>query len=135
MQLPENADPDLLRWLDLNVRQQQQQGHSMVEVFLPLGDISADQLRSLAHLCRKHVQDTIRTTVDQNLLIRWVANGDLIEFHDGLKALSLAQVGAGRLRDVTACPGTDSCKLGITSSRGLAALLHEKFNNGLGRHR
>ena len=132
LQLPENADPDLLRWLDLNVRQQQQQGHSMVEVFLPLGDISADQLRSLAHLCRKHVQDTIRTTVDQNLLIRWVANGDLIEFHDGLKALSLAQVGAGRLRDVTACPGTDSCKLGITSSRGLAALLHEKFNNGLG---
>jgi sulfite reductase (ferredoxin) len=132
LQLPENADPDLLRWLDLNVRQQQQQGYSMVEVFLPLGDISADQLRSLAHLCRKHVKDTIRTTVDQNLLIRWVANGDLIEFHDGLKALSLAQVGAGRLRDVTACPGTDSCKLGITSSRGLAALLHEKFNNGLG---
>ena len=85
-----------------------------------------------AHLCRKHVKDTIRTTVDQNLLIRWVANGDLIEFYDGLTALSLAQVGAGRLRDVTACPGTDSCKLGITSSRGLAALLHEKFNNGLG---
>ena len=132
LQLPENADPDLLRWLDLNVRQQQQQGYSMVEVFLPLGDISADQLRSLAHLCRTHVKDTIRTTVDQNLLIRWVANGDLIEFYDGLKALSLAQVGAGRLRDVTACPGTDSCKLGITSSRGLAALLHEKFNNGLG---
>ena len=131
LQVPANPDDDLLRWLDLNVHPQQQTGYSMVEIFLPLGDISADQLRALAHLCRKHVKDTIRTTVDQNLLIRWVANGDLIEFHDGLKALSLAEVGAGRLRDVTACPGTDSCKLGITSSRGLAALLHEKFNNGL----
>ncbi len=131
LQVAANPDDDLLRWLDLNVHPQQQTGYSMVEIFLPLGDISADQLRALAHLCRKHVKDTIRTTVDQNLLIRWVANGDLIEFHDGLKALSLAEVGAGRLRDVTACPGTDSCKLGITSSRGLAALLHEKFNNGL----
>jgi sulfite reductase (ferredoxin) len=48
-----------------------------------------------------------------------------------LRELSLADAGAGRLVDVTACPGTDSCKLGITSSRGLAALLHEKFKNGM----
>jgi sulfite reductase (ferredoxin) len=68
--------------------------------------------------------------VEQNLLVRWVSNADLLAFHEGLKALGLAAVGAQRLMDITACPGTDSCKLGISSSRGLAADLHEKFNNG-----
>ena len=129
--VPENADPELLRWLEINARPQQQDGYSMVEVFLPLGDISGDQLRGLANLCHQHVKDTVRTTVDQNLLVRWVPNADLPAFYQGLKALDLAAAGAGRLADVTACPGTDSCKLGITSSRGLAAVLHEKFNNGM----
>jgi len=129
--VPDNADAELLRWLEINARPQQQAGYSMVEIFLPLGDISGDQLRGLANLCERHVKDTVRTTVDQNFLVRWVPNGDLPAFYEGLKALDLAAIGAGRLADVTACPGTDSCKLGITSSRGLAAVLHEKFNNDM----
>ncbi len=133
LKIPEDASPELLRWLDVNVRPQAQQGYSTVEVFLPLGDISSDQLRGLANLCRRYVQDTIRTTVEQNLLIRWVPNGDVLEFFQGLKELELADVGAGRMADVTACPGTDSCKLGIASSRGLAAVLQERFANGLSR--
>jgi sulfite reductase (ferredoxin) len=131
LKVAENADPRLLRWLDVNVRPQAQAGYSMVEVFLPLGDISADQLRGLANLCRRFTKGTVRTTVDQNLLVRWVPNGDLPEFFEGLKPWRLNDIGAGRLADVTACPGTDSCKLGIASSRGLAALLHQKFNNGM----
>ncbi len=131
LKLGDTADPKLLRWLDVNVRPQSQQGYSMVEVFLPLGDITADQFRGLANLCRQYVRETVRTTVEQNLLIRWVSNADLPAVYEGLKALNLAEVGAGRLMDVTACPGTDSCKLGITSSRGLAAHLHQKFNNGM----
>ena len=57
--------------------------------------------------------NTVRTTVEQNLLVRWVSNADLPTFYEGLKALSLAEAGAQRLMDITACPGTDSCKLGI----------------------
>ena len=129
--IPADADPEMLRWLDVNVSPQKQAGYSMVEIFLPLGDISGDQLRGLARLCEKHVKDTIRTTVSQNILVRWAPNGDLPAFYRGLKSLSIASVGAGRLADVTACPGTDSCKLGITSSRGMAAVLHEKFSNGM----
>ncbi len=131
LMVPADADAELSRWLDVNVRPQQQAGYSMVEIFLPLGDISADQLRGLAKLCEKHVKDTVRTTVSQNFLVRWVPNGDLPAFHEGLKALEIAAAGAGRLADVTACPGTDSCKLGITSSRGMAAVLQEKFANGM----
>ena len=129
--VPADAESELLHWLDVNVRPQKQPGYSMVEVFLPLGDISGDQLRGLARLCEQHVNDTVRTTVSQNFLVRWVANGDLPAFYEGLKALEIAAVGAGRLADVTACPGTDSCKLGITASRGMAAVLKDKFSNGM----
>ena len=104
-------------------------------IFLPLGDITAWQFRNLASICRKYVSDTVRTTVDQNLLLRWVSNGDLPALYEDLKSLDLAQPGAHGMANVTACPGTDSCKLGIASSRGLAAVLHEEFQNGMSRLR
>ncbi len=126
------ASPQFSRWVRLNTQPQKQAGYSMVTVFLPLGDISSDQLRGLARLCRRLVGDNVRTSVEQNIVVRWVPNGELPAFYDGLQELELMQPGAGTLADITACPGTDSCKLGITSSRGLAALLHEKFHNGLG---
>ena len=119
------------KWHRLNVQAQAQDGYSMVTVFLPLGDIASWQLRALGQLCRNYVRGTIRTTVDQNLLIHWVSNGDLPAFHQVLLRLNLAQPGADGMANVTACPGTDSCKLGIASSRGLAAVLHEKFDNGM----
>ena len=128
----EGRSPAFVRWASINAQLQRQAGYSTVTVFLPLGDISSDQLRGLARLCGRFVRDTVRTTVEQNMVVRWVPSGSLPDFYDGLVELDLAQTGAGRLADVTACPGTDSCKLGITSSRGLAALLHQKFNNGLG---
>ncbi|MEZ5365948.1 MAG: hypothetical protein R2748_27355 [Bryobacterales bacterium] len=66
------------RWFDLNVKPQRQDGYSSVEVFLPLGDISSDQMRALANVCDKYVRNTIRTTVGQNLILRWVSNADLL---------------------------------------------------------
>ena len=103
----------------------------MVEVFLPLGDITADQLRDLATLSQKYIKDTIRTTVSQNILLRWVSNRDLPALHRDLDRAGLARTNASRMADVTACPGTDSCKLGITSSRGLAAVLDARFASDL----
>jgi sulfite reductase (ferredoxin) len=114
-----------------NVRAQRQDNYSMVEVVLPLGDITADQLRGVASIARRFVGRAVRTTVSQNLLLRWVSNDDLPEVYRALDALGLGRAGAGRLSDVTACPGTDSCKLGITSSRGLAAVLDQKLGNGM----
>ena len=127
----DGRSPEFLRWVRLNTRPQKQAGYSTVTVILPLGDISSDQLRGLTCLCRRFVRDTVRTSVEQNIVVRWVPSGLLADFYDGLRELDLAEPGAGALSDVTACPGTDSCKLGITSSRGLASLLHQKFNNGL----
>ncbi len=129
--LPDDPDPALSEWLELNVHPQLQAGYSMVDIYLPLGDITSEQGRQLAEMSRKYIQDTLRTTVDQNLLLQWVSNADLPSLFADLTAIGLAETGAGRLKDVVACPGTDSCKLGITASRGLAAHLSKQFGNGM----
>ena len=129
--LADDAEAGLRQWLEGNVHPQRQQGYSTVEIFLPLGDVTSEQARRLAALSRRFVKDTLRTSVDQNFLIRWVSNSDLPLLYEELKAIGLAEAGAGRLKDVVACPGTDSCKLGITSSRGLAAHLQNQFANGM----
>ncbi|HBY64459.1 MAG TPA: sulfite reductase, partial [Solibacterales bacterium] len=110
-------------WKQSNVYEQRQHGYATVTVALPLGDITADQLRGLAGIARTYVQETIRTTVEQNLVLRWVSEGDLPALYEDLKALALHAPGAGTIVDITACPGTDTCKLGISSSRGLAGEL------------
>ena len=131
LETPANAAAGYRKWLELNVRPQKQDGYSMVEIFLPLGDISSDQMRGLANVLHKYVKSTVRLTVSQNILLRWITNEDLPAVYEDLNALQIAEAGAGKLKDMTACPGTDSCKLGISSSRGLAAVMHEKFSNGM----
>jgi sulfite reductase (ferredoxin) len=114
------------RWLKFNIRRQRQPGYVTVTVALPLGDITANQLRSLADIIRSFTRETIRTTVEQNFAIRWVSKADLPELYKALNAAGLANEGAGALVDITSCPGTDTCKLGISSSRGLAAELRRQ---------
>jgi sulfite reductase (ferredoxin) len=112
------------RWLKTNTRPQKQPGYVVVTVALPLGDITANQLRSLADIVRRFTKETIRTTVEQNFVIRWVSQSDLPEIYKALEAVGLGDPGAGAIVDIVACPGTDTCKLGISSSRGLAGELH-----------
>jgi sulfite reductase (ferredoxin) len=118
----------LKRWLKFNTRPQKQLGYVTVTVALPLGDITANQLRSLADIVRRFTKETIRTTVEQNFVIRWVSKSDLPDLYTALQAVGLGDAGAGALVDITSCPGTDTCKLGISSSRGLAAELHKRVS-------
>ena len=104
-------------WNKSNVYRQRQPGYAMVTVALPLGDITADQLRALADLSRQYIKDTIRSTVEQNIVLRWVSESDLPALYTELKAVGLATPGAGTIVDVSACPGTDTCKLGIAHPR------------------
>jgi sulfite reductase (ferredoxin) len=115
------------RWVKTNTRAQKQQGYTVVTIALPLGDISASQLRSLADIARRFTKETIRSTVEQNIVLRWVSQGDLMDLHKALEAAGLADPGAGSIVDIAACPGTDTCKLGISSSRGLAAELRKRL--------
>jgi len=115
-------------WYGSNVYKQRQRGYAAATVALPLGDITADQLRALADIARRFIKDTIRTTVEQNVLLRWVSETDLPELYSALKQIGLAEPNAGTIVDVTSCPGTDTCKLGIASSRGLAKELRRRLS-------
>ncbi|MDZ4694032.1 MAG: nitrite/sulfite reductase [Deltaproteobacteria bacterium] len=110
-------------WAKHNVRAQLQKNYSTAIVRMPLGDFTADQGRIVADLMRKYTGDTCRLTADQNLVLRWVSNADLPDLHRDLAAAGLARGGADTIGDITACPGTDTCKLGISSSRALSAEL------------
>ncbi|HET7007907.1 MAG TPA: nitrite/sulfite reductase, partial [Candidatus Binatia bacterium] len=114
-------------WYKTNVYRQRQPGYVAATVSLPLGDASADQLRALADIARRFVKDTLRTTVEQNILFRWVSEADLPEFYQAIKAIGLGAADAATIVDVTSCPGTDTCKLGIASSRGLARELRQRL--------
>ena len=115
-------------WARTNVYEQRQANYATATVSLPLGDLTSRQLRGLASVARRYVGDAVRTTVEQNIVLRWVSAADLPAFHRDLAALGLADPGAGTIADITACPGTDTCKLGIASSRGLAAELRSRLS-------
>jgi sulfite reductase (ferredoxin) len=112
-------------WYRTNLYKQRQDGYYTVTINLPLGDITSDQTRALADIARKYVGDNIRTTVEQNMVLRFVSEADLPALYADLKATGLAAAGASTITDVVSCPGTDTCKLGIASSRGLGGELRE----------
>jgi sulfite reductase (ferredoxin) len=122
-QRPEGFDA----WDATNVYRQRQAGYVAATVTLPLGDASAVQMRALADIARHFVKDTLRTTVEQNILFRWVSEADLPDFYQAIRAIGLGAADAATIVDVTACPGTDTCKLGIASSRGLARELRYRL--------
>jgi sulfite reductase (ferredoxin) len=127
-ELPEGPYPEgFERWFETNVNAQRQDGYYLATISLPLGDITSDQARALSDMARKYTGDTMRTTVQQNLVFRWVSGRDLVDFYRDLQQLTLDEASANTITDITACPGTDTCKLGISSSRGLAGELKKRL--------
>jgi len=124
----EGAHPEgFSRWYKANVYRQRQPGYVTVTVAMPLGDITAHQLRKLAGVARKYVCETVRTTVEQNIVLRWVSEADLPALYEELRSAGMHQPWAGTIVDIASCPGTDTCKLGIASSRGLSSELRRRL--------
>jgi len=114
------------RFLEGNVQPQRQEGFVAVEVKIERGDLTPEQFRGLAAIMREHTGGYARSTVQQNLVLRWVRDEWLYEVWERLKALGLAEPGAREITDTVSCPGTDSCKLGITSSMGLNRAIKQR---------
>jgi sulfite reductase (ferredoxin) len=112
-------------WKRLNVAAQSQAGFNTAYVTAPLGDLDVRQMRGLAVIAREFSNDTLRLTAQQALIYRWVRDQDLPDLYNRLVDLNLHDPGAHQLVDVMACPGSDTCALGITSSKGLAMVLRE----------
>jgi sulfite reductase beta subunit-like hemoprotein len=117
------------RFRAANVTPQTQEGFSAVQVKVVRGDLTPAQFRGLAAIMREFCGGYARTTVHQNLLLRWVRDEAVYDVWRRLGELGLADAGADEINDVVSCPGTDSCKLGITSSMGLNHAVRERVES------
>jgi sulfite reductase (ferredoxin) len=112
-------------WLATNVFEQKQSGFFGVYVKVTVGDIKSDQARAMVEAIRDLVADEIRVTQNQGLLLKFVRKEALPSLYKSLKDLNLADPGFDSLADITTCPGTDTCNLGISNSMSLAATLEQ----------
>jgi sulfite reductase (ferredoxin) len=124
---PNGDGSEFERFHAANVERQRQHGFSAVQVKVTRGDLTPEQLRGLADIMRDYCGGYARTTVHQNLLLRWVRDEAVYDVWRRLSELGLGDAGADQVNDVVSCPGTDSCKLGITSSMGLNRAVQERI--------
>ena len=123
---PNGDRTEFERYVEGNVQAQRQEGFSAVEVKITRGDLTPEQFRGLAAIMREYTGGYARSTVQQNLVLRWVRDESLYDVWQRLTELGLGEAGAREITDVVSCPGTDSCKLGITSSMGLNRAIKER---------
>ena len=120
-----SRDEDFTKWRASNVRPQKQKGYATVTATIPLGDMTSAQMRVLADLASAYGDGTVRVTMDQDLVFRWVKTSDVRALYARLSAAGLGLAEAGTIADVVSCPGAESCRLAVTQSRGLGKLLED----------
>jgi sulfite reductase beta subunit-like hemoprotein len=112
---PNGDSREFGHFLESNVADQRQEGFCTVEVKIRRGDLTPEQLRGLGQIMREHTGGYARTTVHQNLVLRWVREEAVYEVWEGLRELDLGEAGADEITDVVSCPGTDSCRCSSTT--------------------
>ncbi|MBC8279350.1 MAG: nitrite/sulfite reductase [Chloroflexi bacterium] len=120
---------DYAKWRETNVEAQKQDGYYVVHVKPDRGNITAPQFHSLATIMGKYTSGRARVSQEQNLLLRYIPEHLLHDVFDELTKIGLAEADANSISNVVSCPGTDSCKLGITSSMGLAGALKQEIQS------
>jgi len=115
-------------WKRTSVAAQRQDGYSVVFIRVERGDVYANQWGQLAKIARKFAGGRSRVDQQQNLVFRWVRNESLYDMYLALGDIGFSVAGRETIRDIVTCPGTDSCKLGITSSMGLNQALGEALD-------
>jgi len=117
------------QWLATNIFEQKQKGYFGVYIKVPVGDVSSDTARDLVKVLQPLVADEIRITQNQGLLLKFVRKEALPALYEGLAKLELAAPGFDSVADVTTCPGTDTCNLGISNSMTMARVLEDLIYN------
>lgn len=110
-------------WKKSNVIAQKQAGYVAIGIKVLLGDFYTDKARALAELIKNYAANELRFSLRQDILIRHVKEENLPFFYQELAKLDFVALGYNTISDITACPGTDTCNLGIASSTGIAVEL------------
>ncbi|QWX84156.1 HEPN domain-containing protein [Cellulophaga sp. HaHaR_3_176] len=107
-------------WKTTNIIPQKQEGYVAIGIKVLLGDFYLKEARALADLVEKYAADEIRLSLRQNIVVPYVKEELVPFFYTELKKLGFTEIGYDKAIDITACPGTDTCNLGIASSTGIA---------------
>ena len=126
------ASEEFKKWRGSNVEAQRQEGYYSVMVKPERGDLDGSQFRAVADIMRKYTGGRARATQEQNLVLRFIPEGSLHAVWEALDSIGLAEPDSKAITNVVSCPGTDSCKLGITSSMGLAKALRNEMEEWSG---
>nr|WP_298794354.1 HEPN domain-containing protein [uncultured Allomuricauda sp.] len=118
VQVEENEEYQ--QWKSTNLVPQKQEGYVAIGIKVLLGDFYTDKARELAKLVQEYAAGEIRLSLRQNILIPYVKEELVPFFYSKLKKLGFVEAGYNKALDITACPGTDTCNLGISSSTGIA---------------
>jgi sulfite reductase (ferredoxin) len=121
-------EADFPAWLARYAVPQKQVGYYLVQMPLFLGDIEADRFEQLAMVVAELGEGVLRTTQQQNLVLRWIHRDELPKLHKRLKSLGLADLEPSLFSNMIACAGASTCRLGICLSRGLARALRSKLS-------
>jgi len=126
----EISDQDKYKlWFKTNTFEQKQEGFYGVYIKVLLGDISSADARLLAPIIKKYSSNDIRIAINQNLLIKFIHSAHLPALFAELDAIGYAEPGYDSIGDVTACPGTDTCNLGVTNSTGLSRVIEDMIKS------
>jgi sulfite reductase (ferredoxin) len=113
------------QWLATNVFEQKQPGYYGVYIKVEVGDIPTDTARKLVAAIQPYAADEIRITQNQGLLLKFIKKEALPSLFNCLYELGFAKPGFDSVGDVTTCPGTDTCNLGISNSMTFARVLED----------
>ncbi len=125
-----DANPEFKIWRDRNTLEQKQNGFLNIQIKLLLGDMTSDQARAIAKITSDYAGGVVVCTVNQNIMIPWVKVDALGAVYGKLKEIGLHKAGIEEIRDITCCPGSETCNLGITASRGLVRHLNGEMEDG-----
>lgn len=120
---------DYLRWFKTNIYHQKQTEFYTIQLKITNGNISSNKARKLAKLVNHFSNGEMRVTINQGLIIKYVRKDSLPFIYEELKKLDLVKPGFDSTADITSCPGTDTCNLGITNSTNLAKELEQLIEN------
>jgi sulfite reductase (ferredoxin) len=127
------------RWKNTNVFPQKQKGLVAVGLCIQTGDLPTQTARKLAGVIDTFCGEDARFTVNQGILLRSIQFENLEALYEALVNINLDRIGFDRINDIVACPGTDTCNLGIASSMGLAKelqhVLEHEFQQLIDNHK
>ena len=124
--------PAFRSWVEHNVSPHKVECYSSVTVSLKAhgktpGDASAQQMRCLADIAEQYGLNELRVSHEQNIVLPHVAQADLPEVYQRLRAAQLATANVGLLSDLIACPGMDYCALATARSIPIAQRLSQRY--------